>query len=207
MQITEKIMERIKHLENSRQPSIIGIDGLSGAGKTTITETITKELTCEGNKVVVIHIDDLIEERAKRYNTGYPEWYEYYFLQWDVQEIKEKLFEAVHKKLNHLHLKSYDKENDRCYMKSINIEQCKVLLIEGIFLHRKEWRDFFDYMVYLDCPKNVRSERVLQRDAYIGDMDERLNKYEIRYWAGEEYYLQEENPMQNADIVINSEIY
>lgn len=204
MQMADKIRERIECLKELNRPSIIGIDGLSGAGKTTITKTVTKELTIEGYKVIVIHIDDLIEERAKRYNTSYPEWYEYYFLQWDVQQIKEKLFEAVHQKVNHLHLKSYDKENDRCYMKSINIEQCNVLLIEGIFLQRKEWRDFFDYMIYLDCPKDVRNERVLQRDAYIGDMDERLNKYERRYWMGEGYYLQKENPIQNSDIVVNS---
>lgn len=204
MQVTDKIMERMKHLKELERPSIIGIDGLSGAGKTTITETITRELTTKGYKVVVIHIDDLIEERANRYNTGHPEWYEYYSMQWDVQGIKEKLFEAVHEKVNYLHLKFYDKENDRCYLKSVNIEQCNVLLIEGIFLQRKEWKDFFDYMIYLDCPKKVRSERVLQRDAYIGDMEERFNKYERRYWMGEDYYLQEASPLQNSDIVIDS---
>ncbi|MFJ5770501.1 kinase [Psychrobacillus sp. NPDC093180] len=204
MHITTEIMERMKRLNELNRPYIIGIDGLSGAGKTTITQTLTKELTFEGQKIVVIHIDDLIEERAKRYNTGHPEWYEYYFLQWDAQEIKEKLLLAVHGKLNELHLKYYDKENDRCYMKSITIEQCNVLLIEGIFLQRKEWKGFFDYMIYLDCPKHVRSERVLRRDAYIGSINERLKKYERRYWAGEDYYFKEANPIQNADIVINS---
>ncbi|MFJ7972069.1 kinase [Psychrobacillus sp. NPDC096389] len=207
MQITNSILERMKHLSELNRPRIIGIDGLSGAGKTTITETIIKELTNAAYEVAVIHIDDLIVERAKRYNTGHPEWYEYYSLQWDVQEIKEKLLEAVYKEFSHLNLKYYDKENDRCYMKSINLEQCNVLLIEGIFLQRKDWKKFFDFMIYLDCPENIRYKRVLQRDAYIGNMSERLEKYKRRYWIAEEYYLQEENPIENADIVINSEIY
>ena len=207
MHITKKIMKRMEHLKELNRPYIIGIDGLSGAGKTTITETITKELTYGAQKVLVIHIDDLIEEQEKRYNTGHPEWYEYYWLQWDVQGIKEKLFEAVHEKLDHLRLKFYDKENDRCYMENINIEQCNVILIEGVFLQRKEWKDFFDYMIYLDCPKNVRSKRVLQRDAYIGNMSERLKKYEQRYWAAEDYYFDEANPIQSADIVIYSETH
>ncbi len=207
MQITNSILERMKHLSELNRPRIIGIDGLSGAGKTTITETIIKELTNAAYEVAVIHIDDLIVERAKRYNTGHPEWYEYYSLQWDVQETKEKLLEAVYKEFSHLNLKYYDKENDRCYMKSINLEQCNVLLIEGIFLQRKDWKKFFDFMIYLDCPEDIRYKRVLQRDAYIGNMSERLEKYKRRYWIAEEYYLQEENPIENADIVINSEIY
>lgn len=207
MQITNSILERMKRLSELNRPRIIGIDGLSGAGKTTITETIIKELTNAAYGVAVIHIDDLIVERAKRYNTGHPEWYEYYSLQWDVQKIKEKLLEAVYKEFYHLNLKFYDKENDRCYMKSINLEQCNVLLIEGIFLQRKDWKKFFDFMIYLDCPEDIRYKRVLQRDAYIGNMSERLEKYKRRYWIAEEYYLQEENPIENANIVINSEIY
>ena len=31
-----------------------------------------------------------------------------------------------------------------------------VIVIEGVFLQRKEWRDFFHYMVYLDCPRETR---------------------------------------------------
>ncbi|TQR21693.1 kinase [Psychrobacillus vulpis] len=204
MSITNRVIKGITQLEKMDRPYIIGIDGLSGAGKTTITEKIKEELMSEEYNVVIIHIDDLIVERAKRYNTGYPEWYEYYMLQWDVEYIKENLFEAVHQKLNHIDIKFYESANDRCHSKNIDLEKCTLILIEGIFLQRKEWRAFFDYVIYLDCPKDIRYDRVLQRDTYLGDMKERLEKYERRYWMGEDYYLQEENPIQNSDIVINS---
>lgn len=57
-------------------------------------------------------------------------------------------------------------------------------------------KSLFDYMNYLDCPKDIRYERVLQRVAFIGDINER------RYWIGEDYYLSEEDPLKNAGIVI-----
>lgn len=197
-------MKELKRAKNLDRPYILGIDGLSGAGKTTITETITIKLTTEGYKVAAIHIDDLIVERVKRYSTGHSEWYEYYNLQWDALDIKENLFEAVHQKLDQLHLKYYDKEKDQRYWKDINLAQCNIILIEGIFLQRIEWRAFFDCMIYLDCPKEMRYERVLLRDTYIGDMNERLKKYERRYWMGEDYYLKERNPIQNSDMVVKS---
>lgn len=204
MKFLSSIKEGIKQLEKFDRPYIVGIDGLSGAGKTTITEEIRNELQTEGYRIVVIHIDDLLEERAKRYNTGHPEWFEYYMLQWDVQYIKESLFEAVHQKKNHIHLKFYNMENDQCFSKLIDLKQSTLILIEGIFLQRKEWRAFFDYVIYVDCPKEVRYQRVLERDTYIGDMIARLDKYKKRYWLGEEYYLNEEDPLKKSDIIISS---
>jgi uridine kinase len=204
MKFFTNIIKGIKQLEKVDRPYIVGIDGLSGAGKTTITEDIKNELQTEGYRIVVIHIDDLLEERAKRYNTGNPEWFEYYMLQWDVQYIKESLFEAVHQKKNHIHLKLYNMENDQCYSNIIDLKHSTLILIEGIFLQRKEWRAFFDYVIYLDCPREERYQRVLQRDTYIGDMKERLNKYERRYWLAEDYYFKEENPLENSDIVLKS---
>ncbi|MFF2753712.1 kinase [Psychrobacillus sp. NPDC058041] len=206
MKFLPNIIKGIKQLEKVDRPYIVGIDGLSGAGKTTITEDIKNKLQTEGYKIIVIHIDDLLEERSKRYNTGHPEWFEYYMLQWDVQYIKESLFEAVHQKGNHINLKFYDTVQDRCYSKRIDLEQITLIFIEGIFLQRNEWRAYFDYMIYLDCPREARYQRVLQRDTYIGDMKERLNKYERRYWLAEDYYIKEENPLENSDIVIESSL-
>lgn len=110
----------------------------------------------------------------------------YYTLQWDVQHIKENLLQAVHDKQGHIHLNFYESDKDQCYSKKVDLAQSTLILIEGIFLQRKEWKSYFDYMIYLDCPKNIRHERAIQRDAYIGNMNERLEKYELRYWIAED---------------------
>lgn len=182
---------------------VLGIDGLSGAGKTNFTDQLVHELEKSGHRIVIIHIDDLIEAREQRYNTGQPEWYEYYSMQWDVLYIQERLFKSVHKKAKVLQLKFYNAKEDRCLPKEVTLEGSEVLLIEGVFLQRKEWRSFIDYLIYLDCPREIRNERVLKRDSYIGDMEARLNKYERRYWKGEDFYLKEEKPLEQADLVLD----
>ncbi|MFJ8063587.1 adenylyl-sulfate kinase [Psychrobacillus sp. NPDC096426] len=55
MTVTQKVIEAIEQLPKLERPYIIGIDGLSGAGKTTITETITQELTSEGHQVYLLY--------------------------------------------------------------------------------------------------------------------------------------------------------
>lgn len=181
-----------------KRPLIVAIDGLGGAGKTTLVKNIKNELKSKC-AVSVIHIDDHIVERDKRYNTGYSEWFEYYYLQWDIEKIRDDLLKKIHNNTLELMLPFYDKSYDTTILNKITIASNSIVLIEGVFLQRKEWKAFYDYKIFIDCPKEIRYERVLNRDLYIGDYQARLNKYKNRYWLGEEYYLKIENPMKQAD--------
>lgn len=192
-EITTKFQKRT----NKNRSYIVGIDGLSGAGKTTLVHKLKSELKNKYN-VVVIHIDDHIVERNKRYNTGYEEWYEYYYLQWDVERLTEELFKKIYGHNTKLTLPFYENSIDKVNLKTISITPDSIILIEGIFLQRKEWKSYYDYTVFIDCPRDVRYERVLRRDTYIGDMHARLEKYKRRYWLGENYYLENENPINMA---------
>ena len=167
------------------RPFIVAIDGLSGAGKTTLVERLRGISSNE----LILHIDDFIVERHRRYETGQSESMEYYALQWDVKLLVNVLFEPLSRGETRLALPYYKRDTDEVVMRTIEIDKDTLILIEGIFLLRDEWRAYFDYIVYLDCPREVRYERVLNRDTYIGDLAARLDKYERRYWPGEAHYL------------------
>lgn len=194
--LIRQINERYeKHIE--KRPYIVAIDGLSGAGKTTLVKHLEHIL----ENVVVIHIDDHIVERSKRYNTGHAQWFEYYQLQWDTKFLKEQLFQKIRQNVSSIKLPFYNKEEDTNFNKTINISGYSMIIIEGIFLLRDEWKSFYDYIVFLDCPKEVRYKRVIQRDTYIGDKEKILHKYTLRYWVAEEYYLEKQNPIKRAHYI------
>ncbi|WP_339173796.1 kinase [Solibacillus sp. FSL R5-0691] len=187
-----------KHIKT--RPYLIALDGLSGAGKTTLVKQLKGIL----NNVVIIHIDDHIVEKSKRYGTGQEQWFEYYQLQWDTEYLKEQLFQKIQQNVQSLTLSFYQKEEDTHINKTINFSSNSIVIIEGIFLLRDEWRSFYDYIVYLDCPKEIRYERVLLRDTYIGDLVARLKKYKERYWVAEEYYLKKQQPFEQAHYIQKS---
>lgn len=192
-QLIEK--QYAKHSED--RPFIVAIDGLSGAGKTTLVNQLSNTL----NNCVIIHIDDHIVERAKRYHTGQEEWFEYYQLQWDTKYLSEHLFEALHGNKELVTLPFYNKEKDIISQESLRIFPSGIVIIEGIFLLRSEWKAYYDYTIFLDCPREIRSERVLHRDKYIGDLEERLKKYKNRYWLAEDYYVKKQKPLELADYI------
>ncbi|PEJ97610.1 uridine kinase [Bacillus wiedmannii] len=192
MSTSEIINVMKKHKENR---FILGIDGLSRSGKTTFVANLKENMKQESIPFQIFHIDDHIVERNKRYHTGYEKWYEYYYLQWDIEWLRQKFFQKLQNETK-IKLPFYNDEIDSCEMKNVQIPIVGVIVIEGVFLQRKEWRDFFHYMVYLDCPRETRFLRESE------ETQKNLSKFENRYWKAEDYYLETELPKDQADLII-----
>ncbi|TCW50133.1 uridine kinase [Bacillus thuringiensis] len=192
MRTNELINVMKKHKENR---FILGIDGLSRSGKTTFVTNLKENMKQESIPFHIFHIDDHIVERNKRYHTGYEEWYEYYYLQWDIEWLRQKFFQKLQNDTK-LKLPFYNNVTDSSEMKKVQIPIVGVIVIEGVFLQRKEWRDFFHYMVYLDCPRETRFLRESE------ETQKNLSKFENRYWKAEDYYLESETPQKRANLVI-----
>ncbi|TMU87048.1 uridine kinase [Bacillus sp. BHET2] len=198
-QMAENILSSYQTHKGKNRPYIIGIDGLGGAGKTTFAKDLKHELEHRDYHVTILHIDDYIVESKKRYGTGFEEWQEYYFFQWDIELIQSELFEKLHQPKWELTLPFYDQSMDKVVTKQMDIPPSSILVIEGVFVQRKEWKSFYDFTIFIDCPREVRVERVLDRDVYLGEYGARVEKYERRYWPAEDYYMQNEEPVKIAD--------
>lgn len=175
---------------------ILGIDGLSRSGKTTLANMLCKYLKEESrNPIYLFHIDDHIVEREKRYNTDHEEWYEYYYIQWDIDELCRNFFANL-RFSNQFILPYYDNESDTHSVQKIILPNDCIIVIEGVFLQRKKWRNFFDYLVYLDCQRNTRFLRE------SNETQNDIKKLENRYWKAEEFYVKTVVPTKNADLVL-----
>jgi len=198
---TEQIYHQFVQRLNKNRPLVVGIDGLGGAGKSTFSYELKDALVNYNCSVHTIHLDHHIVERKNRYQTIYEEWYEYYYLQWDVIRIVNDLLKPLQKGLSPL-LPFYHPSTDSISSEIVKVCQNSIVLIEGIFLQREEWRAFFDIVIFLDCPEEVRHDRVLKRDTYLGDYETRLKKYQERYWLGEKHYMENVDPYRLADVIV-----
>ncbi|SDM41975.1 kinase [Sediminibacillus halophilus] len=179
------------------QKVVIGIDGLSRAGKTTFVSSIERDMQEKKIPVCIFHIDDYIVERKRRYHTGYEAWYEYYYLQWDINYLRKYLFERL-KETKELQLRTYDDLADTQSLQTIKLLDTCLIIIEGVFLQRKEWRKYYDFMIYLDSPREKRFHRESQTTR------NNIEKFEKRYWKAEDYYMETVSPIENADIVVRN---
>lgn len=195
MKAIDQVLKEISLAVHQNKRLIIGIDGLSRSGKTTFTKKLASMLSEKGIENTVFHLDDHIVDRSKRYNTGNEEWQEYYYLQWDAELLKKTLFEKlIHN--NEIELPFYDNELERHTFRTLNLSLKNVMIVEGIFLQREEWKSYLDYTVFIDCPRDVRFGRESRKT------QQNIEKFRNRYWKAEDFYMTKLRPVENADLVI-----
>lgn len=196
------VINGIKNIVSDKRTIFVGLDGLGGAGKSTVSEEMQRILKNEEYNVFILHIDDFIHKRAVRYNDNYKEWECYYNLQWRYDYLLESVINPLKSGKESIKFELYDKENDTYFDNTLYVPIGSIIIIEGVFLQRSEIKDIFDYMIYIDVSEEIRLERVLKRDTYIGETDKIKIKYENRYFPAERVYVKEYSPVINADIVI-----
>lgn len=201
-----KIAEQIKKLYNPDRTLIVGIDGLGGAGKSTVSEKLHRLLSKENYNITLIHIDDFIHPRAIRYNKNYAEWECYYNLQWRYDYLVNEVVNPIKCGTDFkAKVELYDKDNDTYFYSETNIPVGSIVIIEGVFLQRQELKVLFDYMIYIDVSEETRLNRVLERDRYIGDKQQIKAKYDNRYFPAEHHYIEIYSPNKNVDYIIKEQ--
>lgn len=93
---------------------------------------------------------------------------------------------------------TYDNQSDTHNIQVVRLPETCLIIVEGVFLQRNEWRSFYDYLVYLDCPREIRYNR--ESDVTQSNIE----KFRNRYWKAEEYYLDTESPKKQADLVFQN---
>lgn len=83
-----------------------------------------------------------------------------------------------------------------------------ILVIDGVFLQRPEFRKYWNYTVLLDITDETAVERGSMRDTErIGDITSARQKYINRYIASQKIYYDECNPRTRASIIIDNTDY
>lgn len=181
---------------------VVGIDGGTGAGKSTLADSLQCQLKKLGLTIITLHIDDFIHKKSIRYDNSKEEWFCFYNLQWRYDYLTNEMLVPAKANQNlNKNIEIYNKQIDEYKKISLIAKTPYVVILEGIFLQRVELKKFLDYTIFIDVPREERLKRVLCRDTYIGNEREIIDKYERRYFPAEDYYLKEYNPIKIADLV------
>ena len=140
---------------------IIGITGGTGSGKTTIVNEVINLF--DATEICLLSSDSYYKNNASldfnqrdKLNYDIPEAIDFDLLNKHIDLLKQEI---------NINVPNYCFTTHLRLEKTTVVEPKKILIIEGILiLTNKTLRDSINYSVFLDCPRDVRFQRRLDRD-------------------------------------------
>jgi uridine kinase len=139
-------------------PFLIGMAGGSASGKTSISELIIKSLN--DPSAVLISMDSfykvLTKEQSQRafkqeYDFDHPDAFDHEILIQSLRELKNG---------RKVSIPIYDFVTHSRSSKSIVIDECKIVIFEGIFaLHDPRVMELLDLKIFVDTDDDIRLSR------------------------------------------------
>ncbi len=179
----------------------MAVDGVDGSGKSTFTATLSEHI--QGRPVVIVHVDDFLNPAAIRNARG--RWSpEAHWL--DLYDYDSFISDAV------LPLRmggdgwyrqaSFDLASDtEVHPVPLQAPSDAIVLIEGLFLHRHELIDYWDFSIFLDVPFTESVRRLALRDGTHPDPQHKTTR---RYVGGQELYFSLVHPWERASVTVDN---
>ena len=187
-----KVLDLIDRRSSADRTLLVAIDGLGGAGKSTLAVELSAELPAAS----IVEVDHFYRPMtdAERKKLSPREGYEDYF-DW------KRMFDEVLEPLSEQRLSRY-----RRYDWSTNslaewreTRPAGAVIIEGVYSTRPEFRPLLGVTVYVNAPREQRLARMIAR------------RYENMEWlehwmAAEDWYIENVRPADHADLVVDGSL-
>lgn len=189
--------------------TLVGVDGVDGAGKTTFANELAELLRESGLEVIRISMDDYLNPQSKRYAQGRTSAKGYFEDSYDYERFSNEVLEPLGQDgSGRYRTAAYDLGSESEVKSPWRIApDDAVVIIDGMFIHRDELcsskrNKVWDISVWLEVPFSESFHRMAEREGrIIPDPEDPRN---ARYYQGQLLYLQSCDPAHRADIVVEN---
>jgi uridine kinase len=190
--------------------TLVGIDGVDGAGKTTFADELAELLRECGLEVIRISMDDYLNPQSRRYAQGRSSAKGYFEDSYDYGRITDEVLEPLGREgSGRYRTAAYDLGSESPVTSPWRVapDHC-VVVIDGMFIHRDELcssrkRKVWDLSVWLDVPFEESYKRLAERVGLSPDPEDPRN---ARYYQGQLLYLGQCDPATRADLVVDNSV-
>lgn len=189
-------------------PVRVAIDGPDAAGKTILADELAPLIAAAERPVIHASIDGFHRPRAERIARGAELPEGYFDDSFDYPALLGGLLLPLGPGGDrHIRRRVFDYRTDEPIDAPIeNAAPNAILLLDGVFLLRRELAGLWDFGVFVDVPFAETQRRAATRDAALfGSADEVLRRYAARYVPGQRLYFARADPRSRADAILENE--
>src|SRR5271157_73395 len=181
MDVPADLLEKLKAVPRKHKTTLIGIDGVGGAGKTKLAEYLRAILP----DVTIVQLDDFYSPKLGRA---------------DRDRVLKEVFLPLERDAS-AHYQVFDWKSNTLKVAD-PIHPGGIVVIEGVSALHTDFVDRYDFRIWIHCPPDVGFRRGVERDK-IGDGVDNSDQWLNIWMPQEKEYVESQNPQQHADYVLN----
>jgi uridine kinase len=183
-------------LRHSGETTLVAIDGPGGSGKTVLAESLRMTLERANVSVHIIKGDDFFLPSASR-PCGVPSE-KPIGGDFDWCRLRHQVLEPLRRGQT-ARYDRYDWLKDELTV-AREVPPGGVVLVEGVYSSRREIADLYDMRLWVECPRERRLARGLERDGEAA-----RKRWEEDWMPSEDQYIREHRPHEYADAIVNGD--
>lgn len=205
-EVTRQILRRRKTVPDTRC-LLVGISGIDGCGKGYVARQLEARLALHGVTPARLNVDGWLNLPEKRFNQSDPaaNFYEN-AIRFD-QFFTQLVIPLRDRRSVHL-VADFTEETAPQYRKhTYDVKDVSVVLVEGIFLFKRQYRTYFDLAIWIDCSFPTALARAIDRAQEGLSAAKTIAAYETIYFPAQKIHLTHDNPRENADLIFENDSY
>lgn len=202
--ILREITKELKKVPTERS-LLVGISGIDASGKGFITAKLAKEIENEGFNVANINVDGWLNLPHIRFDSSnFAQNFYENAIRFD--EMFEKLILPLRKNRSIQLTADFAEETAAEFRRHEYIyENIDIILLEGIFLFKNDFKDYFDLKTWIECSFEIALQRAVSRSQENLSPEETVRAYETIYFPAQKIHFKQDNPQKSADLIWQNE--
>lgn len=205
-QIVETILHK-RALTAADRSLLVGISGIDGSGKGYLTKQIEARITQHSLSTARINVDGWLNLPNKRFSKTKPgEHFYNNAIRFD-ELFQELLFPLRNRKSVEVVVDFAEETATVFHKHAFSFRNAEIVLVEGIFLFKRKYRELFDLTIWVDCSFFTALARALERKQEGLPPAATIRAYETIYFPAQRIHMELDQPCQSADMIVNNDQY
>jgi uridine kinase len=192
-------------LVSASRSLLVGLTGIDGSGKGYLARQIAAALRSRRFNVASLAADDWAAAPERRFDPNRPaeHFYEHGFRFGEM--FRDLILPLKCQRSQRLDALRSNESQSELHQHIFEFHDVDIILLEGIFLLKREYREHFDLTIWVDCSFETAMERAVQRAQEGLPPDETVRAYETIFFPAQHLHFRRENPRAAADLIMNND--
>lgn len=184
---------------------LVAISGIDGSGKGYITHRLAGSLAQRHLNIAAINIDGWLNLPDKRFSQINPaEHFYHHAIRFD-ELFTQLVFPLRDQRAIALEA-DYAEETASAYCQHLyQFEDVDVILLEGIYLLKREFQSYYDLSIWIKCSFETALERAIARSQEGLSPAETVNVYQTIYFPAQRLHFEVDQPQKAATVTVNND--